>query len=119
MKIISVQDEHKGVWMKMRDDLYPLHPEAFHAAEMQLYHHADDKECYLAVDEDSEEAVGMIELSLRNVVDGFTSSPVGYIEGIYVVPEFRGLGTGKALLAQAIRWFKRLGCTEMATDACR
>ena len=63
------------------------------------------------------EAVGFAEVSLRNVVDGCLTSPVGYLEGIFVDPEQRGKGIGRLLLDRASFWFKQQGCTEMATDA--
>ena len=45
------------------------------------------------------------------------TSPVGFIEGIYVQPEFRGRGLGARLVGVATEWSKQAGCTEMATDA--
>ena len=67
--------------------------------------------------EGHEVPVGFVEVSLRNVVDGCLTSPVGYIEGIYVNPEQRGKGIGRALMQHAIAWIKEHGCSEMATDA--
>ena len=59
----------------------------------------------------------MLELALRNIVDGCLSSPVGYLEGIVVNPEFRGRGISRLLLQEAENWFRLKGCTEMATDS--
>lgn len=59
----------------------------------------------------------MVEVSLRNVVDGCRTSPVGYVEGIVVVPSHRGRGVGRALLARAEEWCRSNGCSEIATDA--
>lgn len=59
----------------------------------------------------------MIEVSLRNVVDGCPTSPVGYVEGIYIDPEHRGSGLARQLLEQAEDWCRSKGCTEIATDA--
>lgn len=50
-------------------------------------------------------------------MDGCLSSPVGYIEGIYLKPEYRSAGYGRQLVARAETWFKGKGCKEMATDA--
>ncbi len=84
---------------------------------MRWYATAPDKACWLAWTEASATPVGFIEASLRNVVDGCLSSPVGYIEGIYVVPPCRGRGAGRSLLAAAAAWCRERGCTELATDA--
>ena len=43
--------------------------------------------------------------------------PVGYIEGWYVVEDYRGHGVGKKLLAKAEDWARSHGCMEMASDA--
>jgi aminoglycoside 6'-N-acetyltransferase I len=44
------------------------------------------------------------------------SSPVGYLEGIFVVPEHRRSGVGEALVRAAEAWARERGCTEMASD---
>jgi len=63
------------------------------------------------------EAVAFLSLSLRHdYVEGTDSSPVGYIEGIYVKPEHRGKGIAKELVGFAMKWAKEKGCTELASD---
>lgn len=66
----------------------------------------------------SGEAVGFIFLSLRrDYVEGSSSSPVGYIEGIYVKPTYRGQGIAKKLSDIGEQWSLEHGCKEMASDA--
>lgn len=49
--------------------------------------------------------VGFARCSLRReYVAGASASPVGYLEGIYVVPEFRGRHCAAALLAACEDW---------------
>ncbi len=61
---------------------------------------------------------GFIDLSTRtDYVEGTKSSPVGYIEGIYVQPSLRGRGVGRALVDFAGRWASAKGFTELASDA--
>ena len=103
-------------WRAMRDDLYAGVPAEFHEAEMTLMLASDDRACLLVRDPD-DEAIGFIEVSLRNVVDGCLGGPVGYIEGIYLVPNWRGLGLGPAMIEAAATWFRAQGCRDMATDA--
>lgn len=52
---------------------------------MEIYFTDEDKTYLLACDE-AGSVYGRVELSLRNVVDGCLSSPVGYVEGIFVDP---------------------------------
>jgi aminoglycoside 6'-N-acetyltransferase I len=61
--------------------------------------------------------VGFAEVSRRAYAEGCETSPVGFLEGWYVVPERRRQGVGSALVAAAERWAMGLGCTEFASDA--
>ena len=61
--------------------------------------------------------VGFAQCGLRNdYVEGTDSSPVGYLEGIFVKAEYRGRGIGKELLSQCEEWAKTKGCSEFASD---
>jgi aminoglycoside 6'-N-acetyltransferase I len=61
--------------------------------------------------------VGFAQCSLRNdYVEGTESSPVGYLEGIFVKPEYRMRGIAKELLTQCEAWAKGKGCREFASD---
>ncbi len=60
---------------------------------------------------------GFIHLSLRtDYVEGTTSSPVAYIEGIYVKPEYRKHGVARHLVKTGEQWGLKNGCSEMASD---
>ena len=102
-------------WLKLRQSVYGFHPEDFHRREMEMWLTDSTKCCWLA--REQEEAVGILEASLRNVVDGCLSSPVGYIEGIFVLPDWRARGIARALILTAEDWMRGQGCSEVATDA--
>jgi aminoglycoside 6'-N-acetyltransferase I len=59
---------------------------------------------------------GFIEATLREYVEGVSSSPVGYIEGWYVVKTMRGTGIGRRLVETAEAWAYSRGAREMASD---
>ncbi|QHT65645.1 GNAT family N-acetyltransferase [Rhodocytophaga rosea] len=64
-----------------------------------------------------EDYIGFITVSLRtDYVEGAITSPVGYVEGIYVKPGYRQQGIGIQLLAAAEVWCKEKGCVEMGSD---
>jgi aminoglycoside 6'-N-acetyltransferase I len=64
------------------------------------------------------EPAGFIEAALRmDYVNGTDSSPVAFLEGLYVAPAFRRQGIGTLLIATIISWAKASGCTEIASDA--
>ncbi len=61
--------------------------------------------------------VGFAQCSLRNdYVEGTESSPVGYLEGIFVKEEYRIRGIAKELLTQCEDWAKKQGCSEFASS---
>lgn len=64
-----------------------------------------------------ETAVGFAQCQLRcDYVEGTDSSPVGYLEGIYVAEACRKQGVAKALLTACESWAKTKGCCEFASD---
>ena len=64
-----------------------------------------------------ETAVGFAQCQLRHdYVEGTDSSPVGYLEGIYVADDYRKQGLARELLAACENWAKEKGCTEFASD---
>ncbi|MCR5608851.1 MAG: GNAT family N-acetyltransferase [Lachnospiraceae bacterium] len=61
--------------------------------------------------------IAFAQCQLRHdYVEGTHSSPVGYLEGIYVLEEYRKKGYAKKLLAECEKWAKENGCTEFASD---
>ena len=70
---------------------------------------------FLAYAEDR--PVGFAQCQLRHdYVEGTDSSPVGYLEGIYVAEEYRKHGIARELLSACESWAKSKGCTEFASD---
>jgi aminoglycoside 6'-N-acetyltransferase I len=61
--------------------------------------------------------VGFAEVSRRAYAEGCETSPVGFLEGWYVVPNRRRQGVGRALVTAAEQWAMAVGCTEFASDA--
>lgn len=100
------------------DDLDP----EFNAADMRAFEQRHEQAVLLAfVDSDDAGAgagaVGFAEVALRNLVDGCLTSPVGYLEAIYVDPAARGHGLGRQLLEAAKDWARQQDCSEFATDS--
>ncbi len=61
--------------------------------------------------------VGFAQCQLRyDYVEGTNSSPVGYLEGVFVSPEHQQKGYAKELLPECERWAKEMGCVEFASD---
>lgn len=61
--------------------------------------------------------IGICEISLRtDYVEGTEGGPVGYIEGIYVLPEYRNRHIAKKLVLLGENWSREQGCIEFASD---
>lgn len=61
--------------------------------------------------------VGFAQCQLRHdYVEGTESSPVGYLEGIFVCEPYRRKGLAQELLAKCEAWAREKGCTEFASD---
>lgn len=52
----------------------------------------------------------------RDYVEGTSGGPVGYLEGIYVLPDYRRKGIAGSLLRCCENWAKARGCKEFASD---
>ena len=60
---------------------------------------------------------GFAQCQLRHdYVEGTETSPVGYLEGVYVKEAYRNQGAGRELVSACVNWAKDRGCTEFASD---
>lgn len=92
---------------------------------------ADDHRAYMAISlaqperflqlmmyDAQRQPIGFIEGSIRgDYVNGTETSPVGFVEGVYVAPAWRRQGVARALFAAIGDWAKARGCRELASDA--
>ena len=63
------------------------------------------------------QAIGFAQCQLRHdYVEGTETSPVGYLEGIFIEEAYRRKGFAKQLLAACENWAKEQGCMEFASD---
>jgi aminoglycoside 6'-N-acetyltransferase I len=76
---------------------------------------AEDARIYLAFDGEKPVGYGQFQLR-RDYVEGCETTPVGYLEGIYLEPECRGSGLAARLLEAGQAWSRSRGCKEFASD---
>jgi aminoglycoside 6'-N-acetyltransferase I len=114
VSIRAMRREDTAIWRDMRASLYGEDPSLL--PELEDYF-AGDSQISAAFLAECGKPAGFIELGLRSYAEGCDTSPVPYIEGIYVEAEHRRSGIGRALVAAAERWAKQHGHTEMASDA--
>ena len=66
---------------------------------------------------EEETLIGFAMLSIRHeYVEGAISSPVGYLEGIYVRKEQRRKGVAAGLVTEALSWCSEKGCSQLGSD---
>jgi aminoglycoside 6'-N-acetyltransferase I len=112
----ALTDTDIETWFTLRSTLWPDCLAEDNAKDFQaLKEHPESMAVFLAID-DRGKACGFVDAALRDVAESCDTRPVGYIEGIYVSPEFRGQGVGRLLAAAAERWAASRGCREMASD---
>lgn len=76
-----------------------------------------DPHCCFLLAFQNEQPIGFAQCQLRSdEVAGVESSPVGYLEGIYIQPVYRRLGYASALVQACEQWVREMGCSEFASD---
>lgn len=95
--------------------LWPDHTTQELRAELAEIMAKPDAAFFLAFAEET--AVGFAQCQLRHdYVEGTDSSPVGYLEGIFVADGYRKQGIARHLLTACENWAKEKGCAEFASD---
>ena len=61
--------------------------------------------------------IGFAEATVRvDYVNGCSTSPVAFLEGLYVQPEWRRRGAARLLCRAVEAWASEQGCRELASD---
>ena len=83
--------------------------------EIEEIVHGNESAIFIALYNNS--AVGFAQVKMRHdYVEGTESSPVGYLEGIYVKDQCRKQGYARELLKRCEKWAREQGCSEFASD---
>lgn len=116
--IRRVDADSAATLAQLRAALWPDEDVAGHLGEaLEALDQPDRAVAFLALDADGA-ALGFAEASVRHdYVNGTESSPVGFLEGLYVIPAVRRRGVGRALIAAVERWTQERDCAELASDA--
>lgn len=116
LRIMAPGDCTDRAWLTLRMALWPDASELEHLSGM-TDSVARGYYVRLAVTE-SGTAVGFVEASRRvDYVNGTSSSPVAFLEGLYVAPNSRRQGIARALVESVVLWALQQGCVELASDS--
>jgi len=114
--IRPLEKKYFNAWVEMG---YQLWPDYKHT-EIQRYFRESLKNpkqknfiCFAK----NNEPVGFANASLRvDYVEGSDSSPVGYLEGIFVEKKYRRRGIANMLFKEVEKWAKQKGAKEVGSD---
>ena len=105
-------------WLNLRSALWPDCSTAEHLAEMNEFISNPDKFIQFLARSETGVAVGLAEASVRSdYVNGTEFSPVVFLEGLFVVAEFRRRGIARKLVNAVTSWANSIGFREIASDA--
>jgi len=105
-------------WLEMRVALWPDATADEHRGYMAICLAQPERFLQLMIYDERRQPIGFIEGSIRSdYVNGTESSPVGFVEGVYVVPGLRRQGVARRLFDAIADWAKARGCRELASDA--
>ena len=112
--ILRAKREHLAQAAVLAAELWPDNTPEGLAAELEALFPSEGV-VFLAVEDGA--PAGFAQCQLRHdYVEGTRSSPVGYLEGVYVRKDFRGRGLARALLSACDDWAREQGCSEFASD---
>lgn len=118
MRIAAATQADRADWAKLRLALWPNHGLSAHEADIAAFLAAPGDTINLIARLPDGRAVGLAEAALRHdYVNGCKTSPVAFLEGIYVTPDCRRLGIARGLVAAVEDWARAQGCSEFASDA--
>ncbi len=116
MQIEKCGTDQLPQWVALRIALWPDEDAQQIAAEAPAM--LAQANLLVLVAREGEAVIGFAEAAIRNdYVNGCETSPVAFVEGIYVVPQQRRRGVAKAMIAAIEAWAEQRGLRELASDA--
>ena len=105
-------------WLEFRLALWPDASADDHRGYMAISLAQPERFLQLMMYDEARNPVGFIEGSIRSdYVNGTETSPVGFVEGVYVSPAWRRRGVARRLFDAIGDWARARGCRELASDA--
>jgi aminoglycoside 6'-N-acetyltransferase I len=118
MQIVPATPEHLDQWAKLRIMLWNWDRVEDHRKEASALYLANDPDRAAFVALANDQVIGFAEATLRrDWVEGCNSSPVTFLEGIYVHPAARQSGVARRLANAVADWGSAQDCTEYASNA--
>lgn len=117
MRVLLIDANMIGRWEEMRIELWPDATIQAHRKEMKDCLANPERYVAFLCEDDAGVSAGFAEVALRiDYVNGCETSPVAFLEGIFVTPSHRRRGVAQALVTAVERWAMSRGCSELASD---
>jgi aminoglycoside 6'-N-acetyltransferase I len=117
VKIRPVRSADAEAWEKLRCDLWP-DGHADHAPEIASFfaRTLNEPSAVLVAENSDGEIIAIAELSIRTDIPTLGGSPVGYVEGLYVMLDARRRGVARSLIRASRDWAREQRCAGFASD---
>jgi len=103
--------------LRLRMALWPEDDREQHLEQMRRFLAEPERFAQFIVRLEGLEAAGFAEASVRHDhVNGTHTTPVAFLEGLYVAPSCRRRGVACRLVDAVARWAAGRGCTELGSD---
>jgi aminoglycoside 6'-N-acetyltransferase I len=117
-RIASPDPKQMTAWRTMRQALWPEMTEAENLRETEAMMTATSRFFVRIAMNREDKLVGFVEATVRSdYVNGCATSPVVFLEGIYVEPWARRQGIARTLVDAVEEWGRKMDCREFASDA--
>ena len=118
LRIRPVRPAEAEIWVRLRCELWP-DGAADHAPEIADFfagRYEDGLMAALIAELPEHGIIGFAELGIRTELPGLPPGRIGYLEGLYVRPEIRHQGIGRALARASRTWAREQGRNAFASD---
>lgn len=109
--------ENQDEWLQLRSELWPDDSKEDLLLDIEDMLAEPESYAQALFRMSTGEAVGFVEASVRtDYVNGTSTTPVVFLEGVYVQPAHRGYGIATKLIQFVTDWALDNGYSEMASD---
>ncbi len=116
--VVPISKTHADAWIHLRKKLWPDCTDARHRSEVKQFLRKPSKFAQFFFLDVRGNPVGFTEVSIRSeYVNGTETSPVAFLEAIYVEPHVRRTGIARCLVQAVSAWALERGISELASDA--
>ncbi len=115
--IRSVTPTDIPIWEELRCAHWPDGADD-HAKEIAAFFAGtlEEPDEVLIAEDENHAVIAFAELSIRTGLPGLEGHRAGYVEGLYIRPEFRSGNVAHRLLQESRHWARRQQCTIFASD---